>query len=294
MAGRRRRSTHRGYRQRILNMQHVLSTHLFIGRRLTVAQLDKVQHAGIPAVEIFCARHHLDYRDRAQIAELGHWFRDSGLKLHSMHAPMYNDEFWGRSGPQSVISITEPVKGKRLEMVDEIKRALEIAETIPFKYLVQHIGVSGEEYSERAVDAAFSALEQISLFARQRGVEVLLENIPNALSSGERLLLFLEVTHLDLGFVFDVGHAHIGAGVEAEFEIMRERIRSTHVHDNDGENDKHLFPLLSEGGSIDWKKTMDLLRTRPDQYPLLLELKEVPEYPRPLDTVVEIYDRLEN
>ena len=273
-------------------MHHVLSTHLFVNHRLTVAQLDKIQHAGIPAVEIFCARQHLDYRDRAQIAELGHWFRDSDLKLHSIHGPMYNDEFWGRSGPQSVITITEPVKGKRLEMVDEIKRALEIAETIPFQYLVQHIGVAGEEYSERAVDAAFSALEQISLFARQRGVEVLLENTPNALSSGERLMLFLELTHLDLNFVFDVGHANLGEGVEPAFDVMKERIRSTHIHDNDGKADKHLFPLLAEGGSIDWKNTMDLLRMRADQYPLMLELKEAPGFS--LATAVELFDRLEN
>jgi sugar phosphate isomerase/epimerase len=275
-------------------MQHVLSTHLFVNHRLTVAQLDKVQHAGIDAVEIFCARQHMDYRDGAQIAELGHWFRDSGLKMHSLHAPMYTDEMWGRSGPQSVISITEPVKGKRLVMVDEIKRALEIAETIPFKYLIQHIGVQVEEFSERAVDAAFSALEQISLFARQRGVQVLLENIPNKLSSAERLMLFLELTHLDLYFVFDVGHANIGGGVEAEFGIMRDRVRSTHVHDNDGKADKHLFPLVAEGGTVDWKETMNMLRTRADQYPLLLELKEVPELAQPLATVNEVFDRLEN
>jgi len=273
-------------------MQHVLSTHLFVNHRLTVAQLDKVLRAGIPAVEIFCARQHLDYRDSAQITELGHWFHDADLKLHSIHAPMYTDEIWGRSGPHSVISITEPVKGKRLEMVDEIKRAIEIAETIPFKYVVQHIGVSGEEYSERAVDAAFSALEQISLFARQRGVEVLLENIPNALSSPERLMLFLELTHLDLNFVFDLGHAHMGGGVGQAFEVMKERIRSTHVHDNDGQSDKHLIPLLSEGGTIDWKKTMALLRTRRDQYPLLLELKEAPECP--LTAAADLFDRLEN
>ena len=67
--------------------------------------------------------------------------------------------------------------------MEEIKRALEVAETIPFRYLIQHLGVAGEEYDERKVDAAFSALEEISLFARQRGVEVLLENTPNALSS---------------------------------------------------------------------------------------------------------------
>ena len=39
------------------------------------------------------------------------------------------------------------------------------------------VGVGAEEYDERKVDAAFSSLEEISLFARQRGVEVLLENI---------------------------------------------------------------------------------------------------------------------
>jgi sugar phosphate isomerase/epimerase len=274
-------------------MQHVLSTHLFVNHRLTVAQLDKVQHAGIPAVEIFCARQHLDYHDRAQVNELAYWFRDSELKLHSLHAPMYSDEIWGRSGPHSVITITELVKGKRLEMVDEIKRALEVAEYIPFKYLVQHVGVSGEEFSEHKIDAAFSALEQISLFAKQRGVHVLLENIPNQLSSAERLMLLLDLTHLDLDFVFDVGHAHIGEGVEAAFSIMQDRIRSTHIHDNNGKDDRHLFPMISEGGTVDWKKTMALLRSRPDQYPLLLELKEVPEYSNPLAQVNEVFDRLE-
>ena len=133
VAARRGRSAHRGHRQRILSMQRVLSTHLFVNHRLTVAQLDKIQHAGIPAVEIFCARQHLDYRDRAQITELGYWFRDSELKLHSLHSPDVQRRISGAApGRTSVINITEPVKIKRLEMVDEIKRALEIAETIPF------------------------------------------------------------------------------------------------------------------------------------------------------------------
>lgn len=274
-------------------MDRVLSTHLFVNHRLTVATLDRIMRAGIPAVEIFCARQHLDYRNKAQIAELAHWFRESGLKLNSIHAPMYNDDIWGRSGPHSIINITEPVKGDRIRMVDEIKRALEIAESIPFRHLVQHIGTSAEEYDERKIDAAFSSLEELSLFARQRGVSVLLENIPNAFSSAERLKQFIEITHLDLYFVFDVGHAHIGNGIGREFEIMKERIRSTHVHDNDGTADKHLFPILGEGGTVDWNTTMDLLRSRPDQYPLLLELREVPEMEQPLDRVNEVFDRLE-
>src|ERR1022692_4214860 len=158
-------------------MNHVLSTHLFVNHRLTSALLGRIQKAGIPAVEIFCGRQHLDYRDKAQIAELGHWFRDSDLKLHSLHSPMYTDEIWGRSGPHAVITITEPGKGKRLAMGDEIKRAPATAEVIPFRYLLQHIGVGGEEFDLRKFDAAFAALEELSLFARQRGVDILLENI---------------------------------------------------------------------------------------------------------------------
>src|SRR6266545_7753204 len=109
-------------------MNRVLSTHVCVNHRLTVAWLNKALQSGIPSVEIFCARQHLDYRDKAQINELGHWFRDSGLTLHSLHSPMYNDEIWGRSGPHAVITITEPVKSRRLEMVDDIKRAIEVAE----------------------------------------------------------------------------------------------------------------------------------------------------------------------
>ena len=275
-------------------MLHVLSTHAFVNHRLTTVWLEKIWDAGIPAVEMFCARQHLDYRNRAQVNELGHWFRDSELKLHSLHSPMYSDEFWGRSGPHAVLNITEPVKSKRLQVVGEIKHALEIAETIPFRYLVQHLGVGNEEYDDRKLDSAFSALEEICLFAGQRGVEVLLENTPNALSSAERLVYFLGVTHLDLNFCFDVGHANMNEGVETAFRTMKSRIRSTHLHDNDGKEDQHLYPLVSEGGTIDWKKTISLLRQHPEQYPLLLELKESPSLPHPFETLKEVFERLEN
>src|SRR5580698_10225175 len=132
-------------------MQRALSTYLLVNHRLTSVWLDRIWDAGIPLVEIFCARQHLDYHDRAQIVELGYWFRDSELKVHSIHSPLFSDDVWGRSGPNAVLNITEPVKTKRRHIVDEIKRALDNAETIPFRYLVQHLGSAGEEYSEERV-----------------------------------------------------------------------------------------------------------------------------------------------
>ena len=281
-------------------MQRALSTYLLVNHRLSNILLERIWEAGIPLVEIFCARQHLDYHNRAQVAELGHWFRESELKLHSLHSPLHTDEYAGRSGPQAVINITEPVKSKRIPMLDEIKRALEVAETIPFPYLIQHIGVTGQEFDERYVDAAFTALEEISLFARQRGVEVLLENTPNGLSSAERLLVFLNTTHLNLNVCLDVGHAHMNEGVESAYRSLKSRIRSTHVHDNDGKEDLHLFPTLAPGqgsprqGNIDWRRTMQLFDSDKDRYPLLLELREVPDMGPPFDTLSKLFDTLEN
>jgi sugar phosphate isomerase/epimerase len=274
-------------------MNRMISTHAMVGHRLTTAWLNRVERAGIAAVEIFCAAQHLDYRNKAQVAELGHWFRDSELKLHSLHSPMFTDEIWGRSGPHTHVNITERTKAERIRWVDEIKRALEVAEVIPFRYLIQHLGVSGQEFSDYAFEAGFSSLEELAVFARQRHVEILLENTLNELSTAERLKLFNDMTHLKLNYVFDTGHAHIGAGIAHEFEIMKDRIRSLHVHDNDGKDDHHLFPG-AEGGSIDWTETMQLLRSREDQYPLLLELRESPEMAQPLDEMVRVFDRLES
>jgi len=274
-------------------MEHALSTHLFANHRLTTALLDRIWDAGIAAVEIFCAQQHLDYTNREQLTELRAWFRDSDLKLFSVHAPVYTDDVWGRSGPHAVLTITEPVKARRIAMVDEIKRAIEVVEYVPFRYLIQHVGVPEEEFDERRLEAAFASLDELSVFARQRGVEVLLENIPNRFSSAERLIYLLESTHLNLNLCFDVGHAHLMEGVETAFSLMLHRIRSTHLHDNDGQTDSHRFPLLAAGGTVNWARTMELLRSRGAQYPLVLELREDPERKQPLAAVKEIFQRLE-
>lgn len=273
-------------------MEKLISSHLAVGHRLTTAWLGKVERAGFSAVEIFCARQHFDYRDKGSIADLGHWFRDSELKLHSVHSPMFTDDVWGRSGPQSHVNITERGKADRMQWVDEIKRALEVSEVIPFRYLIQHLGGTGQEFSEYAFDAAFSSLEELQIFAGQRGVEILLENTPNDLATAERLQLFNSMTHLKINYCFDIGHAHLGGGVAHEFGIMAERIRSLHIHDNDGEEDSHLYPQ-AEGGTIDWTEAMELFRSRSIPLPLLLELKDPETHPTPLDEAKRAAEELE-
>jgi hypothetical protein len=58
-------------------------------------------------------------------------------------------------------------------------------------------------------------------------------------------------------------------------------------------NDIHLFPTYSDGGTIDWKETIGLLKSRPDQYPLLLELREVAGMENQFDVVRGVFEKLE-
>ncbi len=275
-------------------MRHAISTHLFVNQRLSTALLDKILNAGVNLVELFCARQHLDYRNDDQVREVALFLKDVPLTVHSIHMPMFSDDCWGKSGPRSIIDIASPSRANRIAAVDEVKRALDLADSIPFTYAIQHIGVGfDDEWSMQKVDAAFDSLDELKSFARQRGVEVLVENIPNALSSAKKIVEFFHATHLNLGVCLDVGHANMMEGFDEAFDLLEDRIRSLHVHDNNGTDDRHLFPMVHSGGTVNWERTMKRLRTLPESVPLLLELKEDPAMNEPLDRVKEVFENLE-
>src|SRR5580693_4085376 len=251
-------------------MLKAMSTLVYVKERLHPGLLDGLVRGGAQAIEIFAARQHLDYANRKQhVREIADWFRTSGIVLNSVHAPLYADYEWGRAGaPQMNVASTD--RASRIEAMDEIKRALEVAEHIPFRFLVQHIGNPNEEFDEKKFENAMTSVEHLRAFAKPLGVRVLVENIPNELSTPERLVEFIQTMHFDdIGVCFDCGHAHIMSAVPEAFATLKNHICSTHIHDNDRFKDSHLWP---GNGSIDWKETMELLRTAPQKPPLLLEI----------------------
>jgi len=271
-------------------MLRAVSTYLFVKERLHPGILDGLARSGVQAVEIFAARQHLDYANRkAHVREIADWFKGSGIPLNSVHSPLYADYEWGRAGapPVNVASID---RAARIEAMDEIKRALEIAEQIPFRFLVQHLGAPNEDFSEKKFEAAMTSIEHLRAFAKPLGVRILLENIPNELSTPDRLVEMIRGAHFDdVGVCFDFGHAHMEGSVRAGFEILRSHICSTHIHDNDRNKDSHLWPGQ---GTIDWKEAMELLCSAPQTPPLLLELAE-DEKVNPLEKLAETFEKLE-
>jgi sugar phosphate isomerase/epimerase len=251
-------------------MDFALSTHMFVAERLSSHILDQILNAGFQKIEIFAARQHLDYVDKNHVRDVAQWFSDHGLELHSLHAPLYSDADWGRSGGWGV-SVAHLERRMRIDSMEEIKRAIAVAEQLPFRYLILHLGVPDEEYDVRKFDAAFTSIEHLRIFAKSRGVQILLENTPNELSTPERLLQFIHYTRMeDLRICFDTGHAHMTGDVVPAFQALKDRIVTTHVHDNRREKDEHLLPF---DGGIDWGRTIREFRTVDGQFPVLFELR---------------------
>lgn len=271
-------------------MQRAVSTYLFVKERLHPGILDGLVRNSVQAIEVFAARQHIDYANRkAHVKEIADWFRGSGVPLNSVHSPLYSDYEWGRAGAPPV-NIASTDRASRIEAMDEIKRALEIAEQIPFRFLVQHLGIPNESFSDKKFEAAMTSVEHLRAFAKPLGVSILLENIPNELSSPDRLVELIRSAHFDdVGVCFDVGHAHMMSSVSEGFEILRNYIRSTHVHDNDKNKDSHLWPGQ---GTINWKEAVELLRAAPQTPPLLLEIGD-DEKGYPLERLGGVFAKLE-
>lgn len=258
-------------------MQRILSTYLSVSRKLTPEFLSQVAEHGFTTLEVFCSRAHFDYASKQEIQSLAGMLRRHHLELASLHAPTSKDASAMRESGIP-LSVCEVERVRRIEAMDEFKRAIDVAEELPFSRMVLHMGGSRETADPRKRDAAFSTLEHLVLHAKHVGVTLCVENTSSEMGQPAYLRSFVDETRLTgLRFNFDVGHAHLSEEAEAEriakaFEPMRELVASVHLHDNHGEKDEHLPPYE---GAIDWESSIPVLKSTNDKsLPITLELKE--------------------
>ncbi len=271
-------------------MQRVLSTYRYTHQPLSPSLVGEIARSGISSIEIFCAPQHFSYRSAEAVRELAGVLGDHRLEVLALHSPTERDLAPGRESGVP-ISICDTERIRRLDAVDEVKRALEVAERIPFRFLVQHMGHGRQMADPKKYEAAFSSFEHLCVFAKQRGVTIALENTPDELGAPASLQQFLKETHLhDLRLCFDVGHGHLDGMLEAGFEVMRERAAMVHIHDNHGEKDEHLLPYE---GTIDWDAALGAVATAPEPLPLVLELKDQAAGAPSLDQIRAVFDKLE-
>jgi sugar phosphate isomerase/epimerase len=168
-----------------------ISTHLFHDHRLTRDHLALMAKHGFGAVELFATRTHFDYRDADAVAQLAAWLQETGLELHSVHAPIAEAV---RRGEMVVpYSTASGDDARRAVAVDEAKAALALAARIPFRDLVLHLGVPTRTNPPAHVNQPAAARRRFAANAEAAlavGVRVAVEVSPKALSTpGARVRL---------------------------------------------------------------------------------------------------------
>lgn len=250
-------------------MQPGLSTHVFLQQRLHPGLLDAMVRGGAKTIEIFAARHHFDYADRSVVREIAQWFRSNEV-VATLHQPLYADAQWSRHVAPT-LNLIDVEKSRRIDAMDEVKRAIESAEQIPFTSVVLHLGVREDHWSARSLENSLTAIEHLKAFAHPLGVKVLLENLHNEVATPEHLLEILKVGHFNtVGICFDAGHAHLSEiGLDGSFALLKPRIAELHLHDNHGTRDEHLWP---GSGEIDWQIFARHAAELPAAVPVIVEI----------------------
>lgn len=240
-------------------MQFGISTHLYHDQQLRREHLAQIAGYGFEAVELFATRSHFDYHDPSAIARLGQWLRETGLVLHSIHAPIA--EGFGSGPTGTIFSTAAADAGLRQAAVHEAEAAVAVARQVPARFVVVHLGVpaSVAAAGDNSRVSASRSVEAICAAAEGAGLRVALEVIPNDLSSASALVTMIErdFEGASVGLCMDFGHAHLMGDVADAIELAAEHLVTTHVHDNRRRDDEHLVPYQ---GTIAWPAALVTMR----------------------------------
>lgn len=241
-------------------MQFGISTQIQRGSTVTIDLLETIRKAGYEKFELFCNRPHLDFHNRTLLRSIGRWFAENGLPAPSIHLPFMEG---GGKYERAWISALAAERRHREYAIDEIKRALELTDHVAPAYVVMHLGNPDDKFTPVAFDYAYAAIAQIRAFS---GVRVMVENIPNEISTLERIQEFKSIADIpDIGICYDTGHGHLQKNTGG-FDI----IDTTHVHDNHGEKDEHLWPFE---GTLDWPQLIEKLAAAHYHGPFIFETR---------------------
>ncbi|HSK09694.1 MAG TPA: sugar phosphate isomerase/epimerase family protein [Vicinamibacterales bacterium] len=277
-------------------MRFGISTHLYHQQRLGPAHLRELAEFGFTDIELFASIGHFDYRDPGAGAELAGWLTDAGLTLHSVHAPIVEHVRGTDWGP--ALSNATSDEQARARAVGEVRSALQLARTVPFRYLVVHLGITASpgEPNANSRAAAERSLAEIAEAAAEVGVRVALEVIPNALSTPQALARLIEEdleapAGQGVGICLDTGHAFLQGDLADAIDLLAGDLVTTHVHDNRGKADDHLVPFE---GRIDWPTAVMTLQKVGYEGLYLLELANTSTPREVLQKSVDARRRLED
>lgn len=177
----------------------------------------------------------------------------NGLKIYQAHAP-------GRYPPQ------DATDADRAERFEKKAKALYGCAVLECPYMVIHpilpYGTKVNVNPDGVWEINVEFFSRLTEKAKEYGVTLCYENMPFKVfpfSTPEFVLKLAKEIHDPYFRVcLDTGHAALfGDPTDAVRLIGKEYLHTLHVHDNDGQNDRHFIPYT---GVIDWTAFCGALR----------------------------------
>ena len=182
--------------------------------------------------------------------------RENGMKAPTCHAPF---------GPQMDLGSEDA--SFRKAGLDSLRSLLEPCAMLGVETVVVHPNFAPQGQTDEAAEASKARIRESMAtavdFARPYGLRLAFENMLSVGRSqpcGSMSQLAALVAGLpgNAGLCLDTGHAFAnGLNPAAEVHAAGDRLIALHVHDNDGERDRHWPPGR---GGVDWPAFLDALR----------------------------------
>ncbi len=197
--------------------------------------------------------------------------KELNIEIAQVHAPYGDlDEM-----------LTDPER--RDDGIARLLRYIELCHKIECPVLVMHVPyrrpLQGERYIEY-ISYLENCTRQVMLklerHIKENNVKIAFENRLEQ-TFGSRVEDIVKIICEEgvegFGICLDTGHANVNRiNIPDTVKKFGRYIIATHVHDNDGTQDRHMPPLT---GCIDWKSVIDSFRSYCPDVPLILEVESL-------------------
>lgn len=230
-----------------------------------IEEIPLLADQGVTAIEVGVnSPQYFDHRNAANLQKLLDVLSSSGVRVHSIHAPLGND--------YDVSSLDDVVHERG---VDSLISSIELASVIDADKVVVHASERLDCNAERPrrMERARGVLRELATVASEYGIVLALENLPPGYlgESPEEIISLLDgIDRTTVGVCFDSGHANLCGHFTQYASALLPLAVHTHLHDNDGSGDQHKFP---GEGNIDWREFATTYRVLGCKATITLECK---------------------
>ena len=197
--------------------------------------LKRITDAGFSYIH-WCHHWNTDFiYSKWEIEQIKEWLKEYGLKLLDLH---------GSDGKEKAYA--SPWEYQRLSGVELVKNRLEMTAYLSGDVVIMHVPSDPDSIPIR------KSLDEIESFARERNVRLAIEN-----GSFEAISKLLSEYSPDyLGLCYDCGHGNMRKDGLDQLDLLKDRLISVHLHDNDSAGDQHKIPF---SGTVDWERLAGIM-----------------------------------